>query len=292
MAKPFDATTKHLLETYPGPWLDYLGLDHAGRVEVLDVDLSTVTAEADKVFRLEAPGPSLAHLEFQSSYDSMLGLRLLRYNILLTYREGLPVRSVALLLRPEADGREMTGVLQQGDPGGEHYLEFRYKVVRAWERPVGPILTGPLGTLPMAPLADAPPEALPAVIRSMKERLDREAEETERADFWTSTYLLMGLRYSDELIAELLRGVRDMKESTTYQAILREGRAEGRIEGRAEGRIEGERRLLLKIGRQKFGEPDAETLAAIESLSSLEEIDGLANRLIFASSWKELLNRP
>ena len=75
-----------------------------------------------------------------------------------------------------------------------------------------------------------------------------------------------------------------MKESTTYLAILHEGRAEGRIEG--------ERGLLLKIGRQKFGGPDAEALAAVESLSSLEEIDGLANRLMGASSWKELLNRP
>ena len=262
----------------------YLGLDHEGRAEVVDVDLSTITAEADKVFRLEAPGPSLAHVEFQSTYDPMLGLRLLRYNVLLRYREGLPVRSVTLLLRPEADGRELAGVFEQGDPGGEHYLLFRYKVVRAWERPVEPILTGPLGTLPMAPLADAPPEALPAVIRSMKERLDREAEDAERADLWTATYLLMGLRFSDELIAELLRGVRDMKESTTYQAILREGRAEGRIEG--------ERRLLLKVGRQRFGEPDAETLASIESLSSLEEIDGLANQLMVASSWGELLNRP
>ena len=28
-----------------------------------------------------------------------------------------------------------------------------------------------------------------------------------------------------------------MKESTTYQAILREGRIEGRVEGRAEGTV-------------------------------------------------------
>jgi hypothetical protein len=39
----------------------------------------------------------------------------------------------------------------------------------------------------------------------------------------------MGLRYPTELITRLLEGVQTMKESTTYQAILQEGRIEGKI---------------------------------------------------------------
>jgi len=38
----------------------------------------------------------------------------------------------------------------------------------------------------------------------------------------------MGLRYLEELASQLLEGVRNMHESTTYEAILREGREEGR----------------------------------------------------------------
>ena len=52
------------------------------------------------------------------------------------------------------------------------------------------------------------------------------------AKLWTATYLLMGLCYSEELVSRLLEGVQDMQESTTYQAILREGRNEGLTEGR------------------------------------------------------------
>src|SRR5208337_3377028 len=34
---------------------------------------------------------------------------------------------------------------------------------------------------------------------------------------WAATYLLMGLRYSDELTDSLLEGVQNMHESTTYE---------------------------------------------------------------------------
>jgi len=43
-----------------------------------------------------------------------------------------------------------------------------------------------------------------------------------------------------------------MKESTTYQAIVREGREEGRDEGRTEEA----RRMLLLVGETKFGRPE------------------------------------
>ena len=65
MAKPFDATTKDLLEADPTAWLAYLGLHPHGAVEVIDSDFSTITAEADKVFRVVEPEPYLVHIEIQ-----------------------------------------------------------------------------------------------------------------------------------------------------------------------------------------------------------------------------------
>ena len=69
---------------------------------------------------------------------------------------------------------------------------------------------------------------LPAVVQAMRQRLDREATRSQAETLWTATYLLMGLTYSDELIDRLLEGVQSMKESVTYQKILREGRARKR----------------------------------------------------------------
>ena len=44
-----------------------------------------------------------------------------------------PVRSMTLLLCPNADGPTMTGLLQQKLPDGLIYDKFRYNVVRTWK---------------------------------------------------------------------------------------------------------------------------------------------------------------
>jgi hypothetical protein len=55
MSKPFDNATKELLDRYPEPCLLCLGLVPDGPVRVIDADLSTVSAEADKIFRIDGP---------------------------------------------------------------------------------------------------------------------------------------------------------------------------------------------------------------------------------------------
>ena len=44
--------------------------------------------------------------------------------------------------------------------------------------------------------------------------------ELRAAKLWTAACLLTGLCYSEELVSQLLEGVQNMRESTTYQAIL------------------------------------------------------------------------
>ena len=77
-AKPYDATTKYLLETDPGGWLEYVGLGRPAATSIIDADLATVTSAADKVIRAEGPNPWLGHLELQSSRDATLPDRLLQ----------------------------------------------------------------------------------------------------------------------------------------------------------------------------------------------------------------------
>ena len=84
-----------------------------------------------------------------------------------------------------------------------------------------------------------------------------------------------------------------MKESSTYQFILAEGeakgRAEGRTEGKSEGRTEGERALILQLGSQRFGPPDAATRARLDAITSTEQLERLAGRLLAVETWSELL---
>jgi hypothetical protein len=63
MSNPFDETLKHLVETQPSAWLEYVGMP-GRQAEVIDADLSTLTAEADKVIKVRARKSSLVHLEW------------------------------------------------------------------------------------------------------------------------------------------------------------------------------------------------------------------------------------
>ena len=109
---PFDATTKHLLEADPDSWLRYVGLHVDVPVTVVDAELSTVLAEADKVVRIEDASPRLVHLQMQAGYDPTMPARLLQHNALLHRRHGLPVASTVVLLRPEADGPALHGTFE------------------------------------------------------------------------------------------------------------------------------------------------------------------------------------
>ena len=78
-----------------------------------------------------------------------------------------------------------------------------------------------------------------------------------------------------------------MRQSTTYQAILREGRQEGR----QEGKIEGEQKLLLRQGTKRFGAPDAATLAAIEAIQDIDRLEAIGERILDPNiqDWNDLL---
>ena len=56
-----------------------------------------------------------------------------------------------------------------------------------------------------------------------------------------------------------------MEESTTYQ-------------------------LIIKLGRHKFGEPDATTKSALETIKDQAQLDVLCLRLLVATTWQEFLS--
>jgi predicted transposase YdaD len=285
MAKQFDAALKHLLEKYAADWLAYLmpqfGMDQSWPVEIVDANLSTITTEADKVLRVKAPQPWLLHLEMQASKDRQLVNRLLQYNVLLYVRHHVPVRSVVFLLRPEADGRDLTGLLRPELPNHQVDLDFHYHVVRLWEISSDAFLAGGLGLLPLAPLAEVEQGALPSVIKKMEQRFSHETNPGEANSLWTATYILLGLRYSDEFSAQLLKGVHAMEESVTYQAII--------AEGEAKGKTEEARQFLVRMARKHLGPPPPAIKATIDSMSDPDQLEKLGERLLAVSSWDELL---
>jgi predicted transposase YdaD len=153
-------------------------------------------------------------------------------------------------------------------------------------------LSGGLALLPLAPISAVTETELPGIIKRMEQRLSSRRGRKQALLMWGAAYILLGLRYSPALAAQLFRGVMSMKESSTYQAILEEGRQEGRQEGRSEGALVEAKKLLRIVGDRQFGPPDAPTAETIEGIEEVARLENLASRLQEVKSWQELLRLP
>ncbi len=290
MFNQFDVTMKNLVERSPSAWLRFAGVNAPEAVLLededfasIDSDLTTITTACDKVFRISTPSPFLFHLEFESEGKNV-PRRVLRYSVLLEYKHELPVASVAILLRKSADSPEINGVFERFRSDGTCYLHFRYRVIRIWEIPVDQILQGEIGILPLAPISLVSDENLPEVLARMEKRVNSELSAEDRSEFWTSTYLMMGLQFSQKRSLELLKGVAHMTNSTTYMAILEEGEARGE----AQGRLKEARNMIFLIGGKRLGKPGNKTINRLNAIMSIEEIESLAGRLEEVENWDEL----
>jgi hypothetical protein len=276
----FDATLKTMLEAGPADWPRLLGC-MAGRVTVIDADTSTVSGAADKVLRVTGPTDWILHLEFQSSPDARKPGKLNVYNSVLEDRTELPVRTALILLRPAAYLRAYTGRYERAWPGAARpYRRFEYEVVRVWEVPPERLMAG-VGTLPLAPIGAVAEADLPGVLREMKRRIPRKLSRSAADEIWTSTYVLMGLRYEEPLIRGLLEEVLGMEDSVTYQAIIRRGA------------VEELQKVLARLGELQFQKPPTKKArTALKRIADLDTLERLTERVLTAESWEELLGLP
>jgi predicted transposase YdaD len=325
MIKHYDPTARNLIELGPAEWVEYLG--NPGRdpakVRVIDSNISTVTAEADKVIWVDDSEPWIQHIELQAGRDVKLEQRAHKYSTLLRARHDVPVRTALVLLRPVADGPELTGFFEQKYRNAEVYDWFRYDVVRVWQQPVDLLLASGLTVLPLAPVSDVKEENVPEVLMAISDRLKREASPEDAATLWSATQIMMGLRYRKEQIDSIIQrvsamlfGIRGIEESSVYQWILKNGEAQGIAQGLskgiaqgitqgitqgiakgiakgiAEGRIEEARELLLRQGRKKLGPPGETFEAEITAVADLDRLHELFDRIPDVSTWDELLSPP
>ena len=95
MAKPFDATMRKLIELEPAAWLRFLHIpvSDPARVMVIDSNLSTVTAEADRVLWVDEACTWIEHVELQAARDIELPDRVHGYSTLLHRSRKVPVHA-------------------------------------------------------------------------------------------------------------------------------------------------------------------------------------------------------
>ena len=71
-----------------------------------------------------------------------------------------------------------------------------------------------------------------------------------------------------------------MHESSAYELILEEGA------------IKAAHRMLLLQGKQRFGPPGDDTVAALKAINDLDRLDRLTVGVLDAPSWQDLLATP
>jgi predicted transposase YdaD len=277
-----DVSAKELVWEDPAACLDRWGIGPPGQVEVIEANITALTAFADKVIHVDGPQPYLVNVELQSSYQSDLIETTWFRQAALFHRHRLPSLTVLVLLRREASSPALTGRFEICLPDGWLANQYNYRVVRIWQEDPDLYLTAGVNLVPMAPLANVDEEALPGLVQRMATRINAEPQ-PRAAKLWTATYLLMGLRYSDELASQLLEGVQKMRESTTYQAILKQGRDEGRVSEA--------QRMLLMLAEARFGGPDEPIRGAVEAIRDVERLERMTKRVLDTKvqDWTSLL---
>ena len=222
------------------------------------------------------------HVDLQSGPDPTQDRRTLRYNVLLHELYGLPVHSAVILLRKRADRSDLMGKIEYAARPELGRLLFQYEVVRLWEVPATRLLAGGVGLLPLATLGLLPEaiptnEALAGVVQQVVERIRDETAAPHTRDLLTAAYILTGLRVSPDEARHLFRGVRAMRESSTFMAIL------------DEGRIDEARKIIFRQGRLRFGEPGAIVQTTLEGIEDIGRLESMCDRMLEAASWPELL---
>lgn len=147
--------------------------------------------------------------------------------------------------------------------------------------------------MPLATLCQMPPglpltNALLDVVREIDRRLRSEAPHERAAQLMTAAFILTGMRVPRDVLSSIYQGVRLMHDSSAYELILDEGRAEGL----SKGQVAEAQRLLMRLGRRKLGSlnpTDEQNLLAITDLDRLER---MADAILTAGNWSELLATP
>ncbi|HJT79411.1 MAG TPA: hypothetical protein VJ739_19600 [Gemmataceae bacterium] len=285
MSMPFDATLKDLARAYAADFLATFDRPPAGPLALLNVDLSTVTTAADLVVGVGDPLAEVVHVDFQSSAAAWKHADVLVYNALLYATYHVPVHSIVILLRPQAAHANLSGVVSYAARSGRGSMAFTYEVVRLWQRPAEELLAGALGTTPLAMLGALPQgvalsDALTAVAQRLIAHLEREASRDQARKLLTAAFVLTGLRVRRDVARQVFRGVRAMRDSDTYLAILEEGE-----EAKAKA-------VILRQGEKRFGPPGESVTARLNAITDLDRLDRLIDRLFdaTASSWQDLLD--
>jgi hypothetical protein len=126
----YDVTAKELVWQDPATFLRSVGINLRIRVDILDSDNTTMTTARDMVLQVDEE--YIVTVEIQCRYDAGLERTLGYRQVALDHRYGLPVLTLVVLFRKEANLPTLTGIWERRLPDGAVVSRYNYRVVRLW----------------------------------------------------------------------------------------------------------------------------------------------------------------
>ncbi|NJL89504.1 MAG: Rpn family recombination-promoting nuclease/putative transposase [Coleofasciculaceae cyanobacterium SM2_1_6] len=233
----YDNSRKRLAETFPADFASWLLGEPMPFTALQPSELSSEPIRADSLIFLESSAIIL-HLEFQTSPDENMPLRMLDYWVRI--RRRFPTREIhqtVIYLKPTNSDL----VFQNSFTSTE--TNHKFQIIRMWEQ-LPQSLQQYQGLLPFVTLCqtDNPEELL----RQVAQQIEGIDDKKVQADLITAAYVISGLTLKEEIVKRILRQ-EIMQESSTYQGILRDGKAAGLAEGLAEGLARGKAETARQI---------------------------------------------
>lgn len=272
-----DNISKFLIEQYSSDFAAWLLGESINLATINPTELNVEPIRADSVMLLRSSAVIL-HTEFQTVGDETMPFRMADYYLRLKRKfPSQTIQQVVIYLK-----RTSSNLVRQ-----EQYvtpeMTHQFRVIRLWEEPVEMFLLAP-GLLPLAVLSSASDKE--SVLTQVVRELEQIANPREQSNLVAATSILAGLELDEQTIRQLMRSP-VMRESTMYQSILREGRAEGLEQGLIQGRTVEGRELVLKLLTRKLGSLSPEVITKVSALS-LEQLENLGEALLDFTSVSDL----
>lgn len=253
----FDSICKFLVENFASDFATWLLGEPITLTKLSPSELSLEPIRADALILLHSEEVVL-HLEFQTQPKAEIPFRMIDYR-LRVYRRF-----------PQKRMRQVVIYLQQTNSELVQQTTFtledtfhRFQVIRLWEQQTDNFFQSP-GLLPFAVLSQS--DNRTETLRQVAQQISQINDQRTQSNIAASAFILAGLVLNKDTIQQLLRREL-MEESVTYQALMNEGRAEGR----ALGIEEGVRRVAINLLREGVAE---EVIIKVTGLSA-EQIQQL-----------------
>jgi hypothetical protein len=237
-------------------------------------------------------GDAIIHLRIQKWYQPDLDRHLFEESCKLERKHGKMPMVFVFLMWPPAEGPGMTGRFEERGTNGKVKRVFTYNIKRAWELEPEEVTHSP-GTMLLAPLTRDAKQRMPEIVQMVKRGLEQcKADSRTRDAVWDAVYWSMGLicdldeahRALGEVLATIHKGHYYL--NAKGQAFL-----EAYSAAQSEGPPAAIRALVLRQAARRFGElPGAGD--ALASVTQLEDLEALAQRVLTASDWPSLLAKP